>query len=325
MKIIFAGTPAFAVPVLKALVQDGHEILAVYTQPDRPTGRGRLPAASPVKQFAVELALPVKQPKSLYNEAVDINRTGCDLIVVVAYGLILPREVLDAPRLGCINVHASILPRWRGAAPIQRALEAGDQETGISIMQMEVGLDTGPVYSVAVTRIDDTDTAQSLHDRLAKLGAKTLVEVVRALEAGMATPVEQDDADACYASKLNKAEAEIDWFGSAANLQRRIRAFNPWPVCQTSHQGQRLRVWSAQVHEQDSLGAIPGTVTTIKDGVIVVRCGDGCLGITRLQRDGAKPLLVDEFLRGYTISVGDTLGQLPTEPGKSTRGSTTKK
>jgi methionyl-tRNA formyltransferase len=222
--------------------------------------------------------------------------------------MILPQDVLDAPHMGCINVHASILPRWRGAAPIQRAIEAGDQQTGISVMRMEAGLDTGPVYRIAKTSIGPEDTAQSIHDRLAVLGAKTVIETIDLLAEGTAHAVEQDDDEASYASKLEKTEAEISWSLSAVELHRRIRAFNPWPVCQTSHRGNRLRIWEAQILNNVTETLPPGTVSGIEDGMIMVSCGTGKLGLKRLQREGAKPLAADEFLRGYRVAVGDVLG-----------------
>jgi methionyl-tRNA formyltransferase len=307
MKIIFAGTPRFAVPSLAAILREGPEVLAVYTQPDRPAGRGRRPAISPIKSLALDKNLVVKQPADMSTEAEYIRSTDCDLLVVVAYGVILPQSVLDAPRQGCINVHASILPRWRGAAPIQRAIEAGDKRTGVSIMLMTAGLDTGPVLSVATTEIGH-DNAGTIHDRIAKMGAEALIEAIAAISNGTTLPVEQDDALACYANKINKKEAELDWTEPAEVLHRRIRAFNPWPICQTSHEGARIRVWDSKISGEDNATCSAGTVGEIGNGMVVVNCGVGHLGLTRLQREGGKPLATEEFLRGYKIACGDVLG-----------------
>lgn len=316
MKIIFAGTPRFAVPSLSAVINEGHDIPVVYTQPDRAAGRGRQPAPSPIKQFALDQNLPVRQPLALgAEEAEHIRSTGCDLLVVVAYGMILPQDVLDAPQRGCINVHASILPRWRGAAPIQRAIEAGDKNTGISIMLMAAGLDTGPVLDSISTRIEDSDTTAAVYGRLADMGAQILVRTVADIANKISGAVEQDDALACYARKIQKREAELDWAESAVVLQRRIRAFNPWPVCQTTHRGSRIRIWEARVVDGASESASPGKVEKVDDNEVVVSCGIGRLGLRRLQREGGKPLPAGAFLRGYDIAAGDILGTLKNTSG----------
>jgi methionyl-tRNA formyltransferase len=243
MNLIFAGTPAFAVPALEALLRAGHRIRAVYTQPDRPAGRGRKLAASPVKQCAQTHGIEVRQPEKISGEEKILRADAPEAMIVIAYGLLLPPPILALSRHGCINVHASLLPRWRGAAPIPRAIEAGDTETGVSIMQMEAGLDTGPVLAEARTPIHATDTAQTLHDRLAQLGAETLVATLERLVRGAVTPQPQDNAGACYAKKLSKEESRLDWTQPAIVLHRRIRALNPWPVASTVWRGKTLRLW----------------------------------------------------------------------------------
>ncbi|MCF8005300.1 MAG: methionyl-tRNA formyltransferase, partial [Chromatiaceae bacterium] len=246
-RIIFAGTPTFAVPALSALIAADWPVVAVYTQPDRPAGRGRKIMPGPVKQTALDAGIPVFQPTSLkHSEALEqLETLAPDLMVVAAYGLILPPAVLDCPRLGCINIHASLLPRWRGAAPIQRAIAAGDEQTGISLMQMEQGLDTGPVYARQRTRIGPRETGGSLHDRLAAIGAKLLVDSLPAICEGAPTPEPQDPERATYASKLEKRESTIDWQRSAIEIDRQIRAFDPWPVAQTRYNDETLRIWEA--------------------------------------------------------------------------------
>ncbi|MDO7667725.1 MAG: methionyl-tRNA formyltransferase, partial [Pseudomonadota bacterium] len=254
MRIIFAGTPDFAAETLKALLSTNHEICAVYTQPDRPSGRGRKLTASPVKQLALEHDIPVEQPLNFKEDEAKqiLANYQADLMIVVAYGLLLPPSVLDTPSLGCINVHASLLPRWRGAAPIQRAILAGDTETGVCIMQMEAGLDTGPVLSRASCPINIDDTAQTLHDRLAVLGADTLLAALPNIVELQSKAQAQNDELTCYAAKLLKPEAEIDWQQSADQLVRQIQAFNPWPVAQTNWQDQVFRIWSASLVNEKS-------------------------------------------------------------------------
>lgn len=310
-RIVFAGTPEFSVPPLQALIDAGHAPCAVYTQPDRPAGRGRRLRASPVKQLAERHGLPVHQPESLRaagarHALADLEP---DLMVVVAYGLILPQAVLDIPRRGCVNIHASLLPRWRGAAPIQRAILAGDSETGVCLMQMEQGLDTGPVLARAATPIHDDDTGGSLHDRLSLIGASLLVQSLDALLDGSMPAVPQDDAQACYAAKLDKTEARIDWAESAVSIQRRIAAFNPWPVAETRRNGDRLRLWRARVDDPDRMSdEAPGTLLSVARDGIRVACGRGVLRLLSLQADGGRALEVAAFLNGHALQAGERLG-----------------
>jgi len=309
MKIIFAGTPDFAVYPLKALQQE-HDIVAVFTQPDRKAGRGKKLTPPPVKVAALALDIPVFQPDTLKDQQELIASFDADIMVVVAYGMLLPQDILDTPKLGCLNIHASILPRWRGAAPIQRAIQSGDAETGVSIMRMELGLDTGPVYQVLKTPISASDTSSSMHDTLAKLGAKGIVETVALLEKEPNTiPTKQDDEQANYAKKITKQEAVIDWHYDASQIDQQIRAFTPWPICQTTHNGVRIRVWGATLKDNTTSDATPGTVIAIDDNRIDVQCSGTILSLNTLQRDGSKPLAIREFLNGYTIKVGDQLGE----------------
>ncbi len=301
LKIIFAGTPDFAVAALKALLEtDQHDICAVYTQPDRPAGRGRKLKASPVKATALEHDIPVYQPASLKDpeQQQQLRTLQADLMVVVAYGLLLPLPVLDAPRLGCINIHASLLPRWRGAAPVQRAILAGDEETGVTIMQMEEGLDTGPALYRLTTPVHSHDTAQTLHDRLAALGAQALLDTLGLIVDGSACPVPQEEDAATYARKLDKSEAVVDWADSAQELDRRIRAFNPWPVAQTSLQEKILRIWQAEPLS-GTADAAPGTVLQASKQGVDVATGDGILRLQRLQSAGGKPLDATAFINGH--------------------------
>jgi len=310
MKLVFAGTPEFAVPSLAALIDAGHTVMAVYTQPDRPAGRGRKLAMSAVKEFALVHGLEIRQPASLKtdSEASALRALQPDAMIVIAYGLLLPGTILEIPRLGCINVHASLLPRWRGAAPIQRAIEAGDAQTGITIMQMEEGLDTGPMLAHAQTAISTSDTAESLHDRLSKLGATLLVETLLRVEHGTVTPTAQDNSLATYAAKLRKDEARLDWVQDATVLARQVRAYNPWPVAHTTLHGETLRIWMATSEPATGTGS-PGTVLSADATGICVRCGNGSLRITRLQAQGGKPLGVREFLNGRALATGTRLGE----------------
>lgn len=310
MRLVFAGTPDFAVPSLRALCEAGHAPCTVYTQPDRPAGRGRHVQVSAVKREAVERGLPVRQPHTLRDPDVQsaLCDLGADLMVVAAYGLILPRPVLEAPRLGCINVHASLLPRWRGAAPIARAIEAGDSLTGVTLMQMEEGLDTGPMLAQRETRIRPEDNAASLHDRLSVMGAELLLAWLPDIAAGRIVPEPQDPALVTYAAKLERVEAEIDWTRPASSICCKVRAFNPWPVAHSYHDGVRIRVLSA---DQVAGEAAPGRVMGADAGGITVACGDGALRIRRLQRDGGRPLEAGDFLNGYVIKVGDRFRASP--------------
>ena len=306
MKLIFAGTPEFAVPCLEGLIRAGHQVVAVYTQPDRPAGRGRKLQPSPVKVSAETQGIPVFQPESLESEKARLAGLDADAMIVVAYGLILPESVLPIPKFGCINVHASLLPRWRGAAPIQRAIEAGDAETGVTIMQMDAGLDSGDMLLRASTPILPDDTGGSLHDRLAQIGADTLLTALAKLESGKLQPEQQNSALACYARKLEKSEGEINWSLSAKTLARKVRAFYPWPGTRCSWKGQVLRLCHADAII-DQADAAPGTVvSTNKDG-IVVAAGEGQLKITMLQPAGGKAQTAGEFLNGHSLQVGDRL------------------
>lgn len=304
----FAGTPEFAVPALEALAHSPHRLAVVLTQPDRPAGRGRQLAASPVKIRAQRLGIPVEQPATLRTpEAlVQVQSRGLDLLVVAAYGLILPQPVLDAPRLGCINIHASLLPRWRGAAPIQRAILAGDSHTGISIMHMEAGLDTGPVYLRRPLQIVDTDTSASLEPRLAQLGAQCILDAVEAIAQGTAATEPQAAADATYAGKIAKEEASIDWSRPAAEIERAVRAFNPRPVAETRWRSQQLRIWASRL-APGAAAAAPGTVIRADATGIVVACGKDALSLDVVQLPGGRPMPAREFLKAHALH-GQQLG-----------------
>jgi methionyl-tRNA formyltransferase len=298
LRVVFAGTPEFSVPCLEACRASGAEVVAVYTQPDRPAGRGRKLAASPVKEAALAAGIPVEQPESFKAEA-DRERLAAyapDLMVVVAYGLILPRKVLAIPGLGCWNVHASLLPRWRGAAPIQRAILAGDAESGVDLMQMEAGLDTGPVLIEHRTPITGDDTGGSLHDRLSALGADALAEGLRRTMAGE-TLISQPQATegVAYAHKLDKAEARLDFSQPADALARKVRAFDPWPVAEGDVAGERLRIWAAHAIEGKP-GAEPGTVLAATRAGIDIACAEGALRLTAIQRAGGRPIGAADYL-----------------------------
>lgn len=297
LRLIFAGTPEFAATHLQALLDAKLNVVAVYTQPDRPAGRGQKLAMSAVKQLAVQHQLPVLQPASLKSAEAQAELAALkpDLLIVVAYGLILPQAVLDIPRLGCINSHASLLPRWRGAAPIQRAIEAGDQESGVTIMQMEAGLDTGPMLLKRHTPISRSDTGGSLHDRLAALGATALPDAIEGLAAGTLSAEVQNDALACYAHKLSKADGLIDWQLPAADLLNRIRAFNPWPLCQARLQDKVIKLWAAEPADGEASGQ-PGEILAADRSGLTVACGNGALRLIRLQLPGGKPLAFADLL-----------------------------
>ena len=289
LKVIFAGTPDFAAKHLSALLDSEHEVIAVYTQPDRPAGRGKKLTASPVKVLAEENAIPVYQPQSLKAEDAqkELAALNADLMIVVAYGLLLPTALLNAPRLGCINVHGSILPKWRGAAPIQRSIWAGDAETGVTIMQMDEGLDTGDMLHIATLPIANDDTSATMYEKLAALGPKALVDVVNDFESY--TPTKQDDTQATYAKKLSKEEALINWSDDAKQIERNIRAFNPWPVAWMQVEDQNVKVWSADVVTLDK-NVKPGTVISADKAGITIATGRDALRITSLQIPGKKAL-----------------------------------
>ncbi len=295
-------------PALEALVRSSHRVVAVYTQPDRPAGRGQQLAASAVKQCALRHGLPVEQPATLREPAAveRLQRWSADVMVVAAYGLLLPPAILQTPRLGCINIHASLLPRWRGAAPIQRAIAAGDQQTGVTIMQMEAGLDTGPMLLTRAVQIEARETAASLHDRLATLGAEALLDALDEVAQGAATPQVQPADGVTYATKLRKEEATIDWSRSAAEIDRQIRAFDPWPVAETRWNGQQLRVWQAIPIDSPASNG-PGQVLATSAAGIDVGTGTGVLRLTRVQSAGRKAMSAAEFLKAHRLD-GAVLG-----------------
>lgn len=302
LRVVFAGTPAFAAAHLKQLIGSNHEVVAVYTQPDRPSGRGKRLTASPVKQVALEHTLPVLQPKTLRDEgaAEALAAFNADVMVVVAYGLLLPKAILDTPRLGCINVHASLLPRWRGAAPIHRAIEAGDTSSGVTIMSMDEGLDTGPMLSKAAIDISDAHTTETLTMALETLGAETLITTMDSLELSLEKATEQPIEGVTYAHKITKEDAVIDWHLSAAEISRKIRALSPAPGCHTFYGDERLKVWVAMADTSDSLiDEAPGTLVAMDKTGLKVACGDGRLVITRLQLPNKKPMSLADLLNGH--------------------------
>lgn len=322
MRIIFAGTPEFARVALAQLHTAGFEIALVLSQPDRPAGRGMKLQASSVKQFALDNKLPVAQPRSLrldgkYPEdavaaRAAIEAAQADAMVVAAYGLILPQWVLTTPRFGCFNIHASLLPRWRGAAPIHRAIEAGDSETGITIMQMDAGLDTGDMLLVEKIAILPADTTATLHDRLAALGGRLMVEALELAACGGLMPVKQPEQGISYAHKIEKHEAAIDWTHSADAIERRIRAFNPFPAAASPVAGETLKIWEASLVPQPvPAGARPGQVLATGEQGVDVATGDGVLRLTRLQKPGGKPLDAAQFLRGFALTPGMLFGANP--------------
>ncbi len=310
MKIIFAGTPEFSATILNDLINTEHQIVAVYTQPDRRSGRGQKLLYSPVKQIAQEHQIAIEQPEN-FRSALDIETLAAydaEVMIVVAYGIILPQAVLDTPRYGCLNIHASLLPRWRGAAPIQRAIEAGDKETGITIMQMDSGLDTGDMLYKLKCTIQTDDTGSSLHDKLAVLGSRAIIETLSLLRRNQLQGEAQNEEQACYAHKITKQEAKIDWNKSAAEIERKIRAFNSWPVAYTHSQNiKHLRIWKANVLEAghfsvDSMSDPENGVVVAEDKTgIVVKCGSDFLNITELQLPGKKRISVGEFLNSKSV------------------------
>jgi methionyl-tRNA formyltransferase len=323
LNIIFAGTPEFAAEHLKALIGSHHKVIAVYSQPDRPAGRGKKLTASPVKEVALAHDIPVYQPLNFKSDEAkaELAALNADLMVVVAYGLILPKAVLNTPRLGCINVHASILPRWRGAAPIQRAIEAGDTETGVTIMQMDIGLDTGDMLIKVFCPILATDTGGILHDRLLTIGTPSLLEALEQIQSGQTKPIKQDDSLSNYASKLHKEEAALNWQLSAIELERKVRAFNPFPVAHTKPAGAsddaRIRVWMAKSVDKTNNAPL-GSITQIDDQGVWVACSQGQLILENIQLPGKKALNVGEILRGHPglFKVGDLFEQPSLEQPK---------
>lgn len=310
LRIVFAGTPDFAARHLAALLSSEHEVIAVYTQPDRPAGRGKKLTASPVKTIALEHDIPVYQPENFKSdeakqELADLN---ADIMVVVAYGLLLPQVVLDTPKLGCINVHGSILPRWRGAAPIQRSIWAGDAETGVTIMQMDIGLDTGDMLKIATLPIEASDTSASMYEKLAGLGPDALIDCLADIATGKAEPVKQDDELANYAKKLSKEEARIDWNDDAAHIERCVRAFNPWPMSHFEAAENSIKVWESRVADQTS-GKPAGTILQADKTGIYVATGNGVLVLEQLQVPGKKAMSVQDILnsRASWFEVGTQL------------------
>jgi len=304
LRIVFMGSPEFSCAPLRVLIAAGHEIAAVYCQPPRPAGRGKKPRATPVQALAEDLHLPVRHPETLRNAEAQAEFTAwaADIAVVVAYGLILPQAVLDAPRLGCVNIHASLLPRWRGAAPIHRAIMAGDDETGISIMQMEAGLDTGPVLLTRTLPIGAEDTTAALHDRLSQLGAEAIVAALADFDS--LSPVPQPQEGVTYAEKIDKAEAAIDWSNDAAEIDRQIRGLSPFPGAWTTHSGRRLKFLACRRAQARPDGAAAGSVI---DG-LTIECGTGAIEITELQPEGKPRMAAADFLRGTDLPAGTILG-----------------
>lgn len=311
LKIIFAGTPEFAAVALHALLASEHEVCAVYTQPDRPAGRGRKLTAGPVKQAALDNDVPVYQPLTLRDADVQtaLAAHGADVMVVVAYGLILPVEVLEAPRFGCINIHASLLPRWRGAAPIQRAIIAGDTESGVTIIQMDKGLDTGAMLEKRTCAITVDDSGGQLHDRLAILGAEAVLSTLVRISDGTVSGEVQDDALSCYASKIDKKEALVDWSRPASAIRRQVSAFNPWPVAYTLlPDGQRLRLWQAIALPAES-DSMPGSVIETSKAGIDIATGDGLLRLLKVQLPGGRQVSSGDFLNAYTLKTNAKLDE----------------
>ena len=303
MRIIFAGTPEFAVPSFNRLIEKRFQVAAVYTQSDRPAGRGRGVRVGPVKLAAQRASVPIYQPASLKSEeeARQMESLRPDIVVVVAYGLILPDRILDLPPLGCLNVHASLLPRWRGAAPIARALEAGDHFTGVSLMKMDAGLDTGPVYATRKAPIEPEDDAGTIHDKLAVMGAELLTDSLPQIASNEMVAQPQSEQGVNYAAKLSKAEAEIDWSRPAQVVANKVRAFCPWPVASARYGEHRIRVLQARALDGAVHSLTPGSVVAAgKDGIDVA-CGQGTIRLLRLQREGGKPLRADQFLNGFEL------------------------
>ena len=313
MRIIYMGTPDFAVPTLEALLQSEHEVIAVITQPDKPKGRGKAMQFPPVKQTALKYKVPVYQPIKVRDPEFisQMAEWKPDAIVVAAFGQLLPKAVLDLPRYGCINVHASLLPKYRGAAPIQWVIIDGEKETGITTMFMDVGLDTGDMLKKAVIPIDEKETGESLHDKLAALGGPLILETLKELEAGTAVRMKQDDSQSCYAKMLTKSLGNIDWSQSAVQIERLIRGLNAWPSAYTQCQGKVLKIWSADVLNQNIKGAVSGQVVKKDKKTLIVQTGEGCLSLKEVQLQGKKRMEIDVFLRGYEIDEGTIFDRMP--------------
>lgn len=309
MRIIYMGTPEFAVPVLESLVQSKHEVIAVVTQPDKQKGRGKAVSFPPVKEKALEYNIPVYQPVKAKDPAfMDFLETlKPDCIVVLAFGQILPKRILDMPKYGCINVHASLLPAYRGAAPMQWCIIDGQKETGITIMQMDAGIDTGDMLNRIVVPIAEKETGESLHDKMAVLGGPLLLETLEQAEAGTLKPEKQDDSKSCYAKMLTKELGNIDWNKSAVELERLVRGLNSWPSAYTSFRGKTLKVWEADVVQQNRT-SVAGQIVDISGGTICVQTGDGILKLLEVQLEGKKRMKADAFLNGYRLEVGEILG-----------------
>ena len=303
MRVIFAGTPDFSVNALEALLAAGHEIVAIYTQPDREAGRGRKTRPGPVKSCAEKHGLIIEQPSTMKDAAARMKEFSADVMVVVAYGILLPLEILQIPRFGCLNIHASLLPRWRGAAPIHRAIEDGDIESGITIMQMDEGLDTGDILATYPVKIESSDTSEQLHDKLSLVGAKAINDVLARLDFYQKSRLPQQQELATYAKKITRDEANIDWSENCELLERRIRAFNPWPGSQTWYKGIKLRIWQAECNNITNQSE-PGTILSADKSGITVACGNGILKILELQRPGGKTLPVADFLNGMPLKIG---------------------
>ncbi|MBL6931876.1 MAG: methionyl-tRNA formyltransferase [Rhodospirillales bacterium] len=304
LKLIFMGSPVFSVAALQALLDAGHQVIRVYAQPPRPAGRGQKERPCPVHAFALEKGLEVRTPKTFRNadEQQAFGDMNADACVVAAYGLILPKQVLDSPRLGCLNIHASLLPRWRGAAPIQRAIISGDDKSGVTIMQMDEGLDTGDMLLKEETPISAQTTASDLHDRLSSIGARLIVRALKELDGGTLTGVPQSDDGVTYAAKLDRNEGQLDWTLSAHELERRVRGLNPWPGVWFEHAGQRIKVLEA-THSD-----LTGQAGSVLDDQLSVACAKGALKLTRVQKQGKGPMAVEDFLRGFELPAGTRLG-----------------
>lgn len=302
LRIIYAGSPEFAVPALEALIASEHQVVAVYTKPDRPSGRGRKISFGPIKQVAVDAGIAVEQVESFKTEEAleKLRSYQTDLIIVAAYSLLLPQTVLDTPKYGCLNIHGSLLPRWRGAAPIHRAIQAGDKETGITIMQMALGLDTGDMLMKTICPITANDTGQDIHDQLANNGAKALIKTLDLLVAGQLEPEAQDDSQSCYAHKLDKKQGEIDWSKSAIEIDRTIRAYNPWPVAYTTKNSKPVRFFMSSAIESTGSGQMGEVIAESKQGIEIIT-GEGSVLITRLQVPNAKALDVKDFINGRSL------------------------